>query len=308
MEQVQPLSVSDSNTKKRLLLVINPVAGKRAGIKSIEMLQQTLRDGCYEVDLFETQSRGDATIAAREKAGNYDVIACCGGDGTLNEVITGLIGLPNPPQILCIPAGTTNLLAETLQLPLKNIAAAAQKLSDFQLQPFDIGTFGKEYFCCVVSFGAFADSSYATPQKLKNKLGYGAYVLGGARSLLHLHKTKMRIEADGTVYEGEYIFGAFSNCTVIGGILRYDHSQLSVDDGYFEGFLVKVPKTPAAFHRIMAALRKKKYDPRTVQFFHAKSIKIFCEKPIPWTIDGEYRGDFSDIEVGVLPQAVTFLK
>jgi diacylglycerol kinase (ATP) len=292
--------------KQRLMLMINPVSGKQAGLKNEEELVEVLSQK-YLVEVFRTTARGDATLFVKEQGEAYDFIACCGGDGTLNEVITGLFSLEKKPALICLPAGTTNLLADTLHIPIKQILLAAEGALAAPAQPFDIGKMNEHYFSSVVSFGAFADSSYRTPQKLKNKLGYGAYVIGGARSLFAIRSYSLQVTANGKQYDGDYIFGSVSNCVAVGGIIKFAENVVQVADGLYEVVLIKKPRSPLALWRTLSCIRKKEYDDRYVISFQTDALSLSSAKEIPWTIDGEYRGTFGDVCIQVYPGAVSIL-
>ena len=289
--------------KEKLLLIINPVSGKKAGHKQEQAIIDLFHTS-YAVTVQYTAKKGDGTTLAKEFGSGVDVIAVFGGDGTVNEVIIGILSLPNQPALICLPGGTTNLLADTLNIPKKYPLLAAQGGIKAPAQPYDMAKMNDEYFACVVSFGAFADSSYNTPQKLKNTLGYGAYVVGGARSLFKIRSYPIHIESDAGEYSGKYIFGAISNCAAVGGIVKFPQDTVIVDDGLYEVVLVKTPKTPAALFRALSCIRKRKYDSRYVEFFQTKHLKLHCDKPLAWTIDGEYRGDMPDVTIDVLPGAI----
>ena len=290
---------------KKMLLVLNPVSGKRAGALNQQKLLQVLGRE-YQIELFLTRAKGDATAVVRETAGGFDVIACCGGDGTLNEVILGLLPLAEKPPLVCIPAGTTNLLAETLGIPVRILPAAEQMLLG-KPRPFDIAQMGEHCFASVVSFGAFADSSYNTSQKLKNAMGYAAYVIGGFKSLFHLGSYPLKIRHEDQAIEGEYIFGSISNCAAVGGILKFQPGVVVVDDGLFEVLLVKKPKSVADFFRILRCVRKREYPPAYFCHFRTATVSLSSEKPLPWTIDGEYKGDFQDVDVRILKNAISVI-
>lgn len=289
--------------KEKLLFIINPVSGKKAGHKQEQAIID-LFSRSYDVSVQYTKQKGEGTALAKEFGSEADVVAVFGGDGTLNEVIIGVLSLANQPSLICLPGGTTNLLADTLHIPTKYPLLAAEGAIKAPPQPYDMARMNDEYFACVVSFGAFADSSYNTPQKLKNVLGYGAYVVGGARSLFKIRSYPIHIEADEGEYSGNYIFGAISNCAAVGGIVKFQPDTVIVDDGLYEVVLVKTPKTPAALFKALSCIRKREYDSRYVEFFQTKHLKLHCDKPLAWTIDGEYRGDMPDVTIDVLPGAI----
>ena len=294
---------------KKLMLIINPISGKLKGLSNREALCGHLGK-TYEVDTYLTEKRGDGTALTLAHLQDYDVVGGCGGDGTLNEIMTALCTLP-PEQrkpLLVIPAGTTNLLGDTLLLP-HDVVAAADKAAGGSAQSFDLGMMGEHCFGSVVSFGAFTDSSYATPQKLKNRFGYGAYVLGGARSIFHLKNYPMTVTVNGEQFSDEFIFGGISNCVAVGGIIKFQEGVVQVDDGLYEVVLIRRLKTPAALARVVKAVRKRRYDDCPEIFYcQTSSIRLQADHPLPWTIDGEYKGDFAEADIRILPQALELIR
>ncbi len=288
---------------QKMMLVLNPVSGKRAGMLNRQKLLKILQQK-FDVTLFLTRARDDATILVKENAPNYDVVACCGGDGTINEIVAGVLSLSKKPPIACIPAGTTNLLGDTLGLSHRLLSAAEHMLTSIP-RPFDVGEMGKNHFTSVASFGAFADSSYNTSQRLKNMLGYSAYVIGSIKSLSKLRKYTLKISRGNKTYTDEYIFGSVSNCVAVGGVIRFAPGVVVVDDGLFETVLVKTPRNIADLSKILSCVRKREYLPEYFDYFQTDTVGICSEEPIPWTIDGEYRGDFSDVGIRVLHNAIS---
>ncbi len=293
-----------TEVQKSLLLIINPVSGKITSHQGEDELVNLLKGSFSRVDAHYTSARGDAVEIARQHAGNYDSVACLGGDGTINEVVTGMLraGLARP--LICLPAGTTNLLADTLHMPSRRVLEAAALFKDREARPFDVGMLDEHCFLSVVSFGAFADSSYKTSQKLKNRLGYGAYVLGGARSLFSIHPEEVRVEYDGGSLEGEFIFGSVSNCAAVGGVIKFPEGDVVVDDGLYEAVFVRKPKNLAGLFRIFTAVRKRDYSMDGIVSFKTDSLRLTSSRPIPWTIDGEYMGDFIKPSVSVMKHAI----
>lgn len=289
--------------KQNLLLIINPISGKKKRHRQ-EQAIIGLFSAEYTVNVQYTKAKGDGTTIVDAFGAQADVIAVFGGDGTLNEVILGILALPHKPGLICVPAGTTNLMADTLTIPKKDLLLAAQGGIKAPPQPYDMAKMNDEYFACVVSFGAFTDSSYNTPQKLKNWLGYGAYLVGGLRSLFKIRSYPMHIEADAGTYEGKYIFGVISNCSTVGGLLRFKAGTVVVDDGLYEVLLVKKPKTIFSLFKVLSCIRKGNYDDRYVDFFQTKHLHLVCERQLSWTIDGEYRGDMPDVTIDILPKAI----
>ena len=285
--------------KKNITLIINPKAGagafgteeKALGIVSL------LTERGYDTNVKFTSSQGHAIELAKENAASSDIVVCCGGDGTLNETVQGIIASGEDTPIGYIPAGTTNDFAKTLKLP-KDITEAVNIISAEQGVRLDVGeTDNGKRFIYVASFGIFTHVTYTTSQNTKNKLGYMAYILDGIRSLSEIKSHRAKITADGVVYEGEYIFGAITNSLSIGGVMNFKPSDVVLNDGKFELLLIKMPKTLTQLGNIAVNLINQKYSSNEVVFVHASEIITEFEQPTPLTFDGEYAGTFSDIHI-----------
>ena len=227
-----------------------------------------------------------ADTAAREGAG-HDLVVAAGGDGTLNEVISGLMRLDAPPPLGYLPQGTTNDFASSLQIP-RTPASAAKNIVQNRMRELDIGRWNERSFIYVASFGAFTRSSYAASQAAKNALGHFAYILEGMKDLNTLRPYHIRLTADGEVLDGDYLFGAVCNSTSIGGLMKLDPERVVLDDGKFEMLLVPSPKTAADLQNLVLALLNQQYDSQGLVFRHVSSLRLETEEELPWSLDGEY--------------------
>ncbi len=255
---------------------------------------QTLQEAGNRVTVHVTSCRGDATEVAAQESGRYEMVVVCGGDGTLNEVINGLMRVEHRPPIGYVPTGTTNDFASSLGLSKKPKQAVANILRG-QPHPHDVGWFGGAYFSYIASLGAFTRVSYTTPQKLKNTFGHMAYLLEGAKDIGGLKPFQLRAEwADGSC-EGEFLFGSVSNSTSVAGLFRLSPHDVQLDDGQFEVLLIRNPHNPVELQRIVTGLVQQKYDERYVTFFHTDRLHVLTDLPLPWTLDGECGGEHRDI-------------
>ena len=289
---------------QRLLLIVNPCAGmKRITRFFPEILDLFRRDG-FECTVYMTNGRNDATDIARERGGDIDRIVCAGGDGTFNEVITGLLsgGLTTP--LGYIPCGSTNDFATTLRLP-KTIPEAAACIVEGKPSPLDVGRFGDRYFSYVASFGAFARTSYATPQSVKNALGHLAYVLQGISDIPSIRPLHMRVELDDLAFEDDYIFGAVSNSTSVGGVLTLDENRVDLNDGLFEVVLIKSPKDIFELSECIRALSAQDYNSKMITFVSAPEVRVVSSEALDWTLDGECMPDVTEAVIRNLRSAIT---
>jgi len=291
----------------KILFIFNPVAGKLNSKSNMLKIIDIFKKNKYEVSLQITTGKGHATDLVLEHGFSHDIIACCGGDGTLNEVISGALQLSKQVPIGYLPAGTTNDFANSLGLS-SNIDKAADTIMNGQIKVFDIGQFNhSRYFNYIASFGAFTSSSYLTPQSIKNTIGHLAYVFEGLKDIPNIRPYHVKVEVNGEVYEDEYVFGAVSNSTSIGGILKLSTDLVDLNDGLFEILLVKPPKTALDLHKIYLFLSKKEMGNEMVTFIKASEATFYMEQQIPWTLDGEFQEGGYEIFVKNQPSAVKLL-
>ena len=271
---------------KQLLLIINPTAGKKKAEKHLAEIVSVFNAAEYDVHIHITSCSGDATNAVRLLGENADIIVCCGGDGTLNETVAGIIDSGLDVPVGYIPAGSTNDFANTLSLSSDVLEAAKQIVSGTPKE-YDVGKFGTRYFTYVASFGAFTSTSYATSQSLKNKLGHSAYVWKGIQELTHIKKEHLKIVLDGEDFEDNYLFGAICNSTSVGGIINLKPDLVDMSDGQFEVLLVRYPKNIREFAKCVIDVKKQKFDSELIILRSAKSVEINADPEMAWSLDGE---------------------
>ena len=283
---------------KKLMLIVNPSAGRGGYRYYFGEAMKTLAEGGFRTELYFTSGPRDATEMTVANAGNYDTVVCVGGDGTLSEVIAGLMKIPNPPSLGYIPMGTTNDVASTIGLPKNDTIGAARRIVDGREHPFDVGGFGKdEYFSYIAAFGAFTEVSYATPQEQKRALGHLAYVLQGAQQLGKIERIPTRVEYDSGIFEGELVYGSMSNSTSVAGIVRLREEMVSLGDGMSELVLVQDPGTIDAYGELATAVLTRRFDSEKLKIIQTKHARFTFEKPIAWTRDGEDGGKHREVEL-----------
>ena len=281
---------------KKLLFILNPCAGMKKATRNLVDILSVFNRADYQVDTYITAARGDATQVVRERAGDNDLIVCCGGDGTFNETISGLLESGHDVPLGYIPAGSTNDFANSLKLPT-NVVEAAKAIVNGTVHRYDLGLFGDRYFSYVASFGAFTKVSYSTPQDIKNALGHLAYVLEGIQELSQLKPVHVKLNIDGEDVEDDFLFGAICNSTSVGGILTLDPKMVDISDGLFEVFLVRMPKDLAALHECLWAVQKQHYNCQAITFRSAHNITIDASPDMDWTLDGEREPGHETVEV-----------
>ena len=286
-----------------MLLIVNPCAGKNRKRASAQDVISKLSSVNFDFDVRETQRQGHATEIVKEFGADYDMIICCGGDGTLNETINGLLTLEKRIPIGYIPSGSTNDLAVTLGIPAK-VDKAAEMITNGKINGYDVGSLNGRYFNYVASFGLGVELSYSTPQALKNILGHAAYMINGfvinlIPMIKNLKPVHMKIEYDGGVLEDDFYFGSFSNSTSVAGIFKLKGSDVKLNDGYFELLLVRGLKKNTEAFSMLGKIIRQEYDGEKIMLIKSKKVKITCDKETPWTIDGEFGGDLKDVDLEV---------
>lgn len=258
----------------------------------------------YEVSVHPTQAVGDAANVVAERAADYDLIVCCGGDGTLDETVAGLIQSGCEVPLGYIPAGSTNDFAASLKLPrnMKKAAEVAVSGTDFKC---DVGRFGDKNFVYIAAFGLFTDVSYQTKQELKNVLGHVAYLLEGAKRLGSHPSYHMRIEYSGGVIEDDFMYGMVTNSLSVGGFKGMTGDDVALNDGLFEVMLIRTPHNAVELNEIIAVLTKLRPESDLIYTFKTDEMHILPDQAIPWTLDGEYGGDQTQIRLGCMHGALT---
>ena len=292
---------------KKLLFVMNPYAGQKKANRYLPEILGVFCQAGYEVITHITAGPGDATEVVRQRGGQADLVVCCGGDGTLNETITGLLRAGADVPIGYIPAGSTNDFASSLRLS-SNPLQAAKEIMEGTPRHYDVGRFGARYFSYVASFGAFTRTSYTTPQNIKNALGHTAYILSGISEISQIRKEHIRLELEDEVVEDDFIFGAICNSTSVGGILTLDPKKVDMDDGIFELLLVRTPKNLMELHECIQALQTQEYNCGMITFRSASRMKISADPTMLWTLDGEREEGHELVEVENIHQAIRLIQ
>ena len=291
---------------KRMLFIYNPKAGRQKARAMLPDLLEHFSAQGYEVTAFPTQRRGDATERARCAAG-FDRVVCCGGDGTMNEVVSGLLDIPaeERPPVGYVPAGSANDYAKSLNLP-KTLPELAAVAGTGAVSPIDIGNSSGLTFTYISAFGLFTEVSYSTPQNVKNLLGHFAYLLEGAGQLMNVPSYHMTVLAEGhEPVEGDFIYGMVGNTVSLGGVVSLPKALVKQDDGEFEVILIRKPRTLKDWQEILTAAADLHLPcSGALEAFSAKKVTFRCERPVAWTVDGEFGGERTETEVSVLPRSI----
>lgn len=285
---------------KKLLVIVNPVAGRGMYRQGLGEALHILYSAGYTPTVVFTTRSGEAVDLASGLGAGYDALCCLGGDGTLSDVVTGLMSLPEEsrPPLGYFPLGTANDVATTLRLPKNDPAAAARRMVESAPRPWDVGYMGSgRYFTYVAAFGAFTDVSYETSQQSKQALGHLAYLLEGMNRLPHLPHYAARVEFDGRVEEGDFIFGGVTNSTSVAGLVKLDQDLVSLDDGLFEVSLVRFPENLADMNKLMSEAAARNYNGEMFSIRRASTVTFTFAEPVPFTRDGEPGGSHVSITI-----------
>lgn len=289
---------------KKLLIIMNPCSGKKRANRVLADIIAEFNRGGFDVTVYMTAARGDATEVAARRANEFDVVVCVGGDGTFNEVISGIYASGTDTPIGYLPAGSTNDFANSMKLP-KRLTDAARLIVSGTPRRLDIGRFNGRCFTYIASFGAFTRTSYATPQSMKNSLGHLAYLLAGVKEVAAIRSTHLRFTtAEGAVYEDDYIFGAVSNSTSVAGVLTLASELVDMNDGVFELLLIRKPKNAVELSNCVVSLLSQKYDTPMLTLTSTSRVVVEGAPDMDWTLDGEYANGAEQCVIENLHDAV----
>ena len=283
---------------RKALFILNPHSGKGL-IRNhlLEIVDILVKNG-YEVTVYPTQERGDASRVMRERRKSYELVVCSGGDGTLDEIVTGMMQSGFKTTIGYIPAGSTNDFANSLKIP-STMKKAAEVVVGGTVFSCDVGRFNEDFFVYIAAFGLFTEVSDGTPQEMKNVLGHMAYILEGVKHLqniksCHLKVTSVSENGETKVIEDDFIYGMVTNSYSVGGFKSIAGNvfkgKIALNDGLFEVTLIKMPKNPMELNSILAALAIQNIDTEYMYSFKSGKLVIESEKEIAWTLDGEFGG------------------
>ena len=271
----------------KVLIIINPTAGKMKSKGALFDIVSRFCEAGYSVRVQTTLRRGHAAELAESAAGEVDLIVCAGGDGTLNEVITGIMRSGFSPEVGYIPCGSTNDFAKSMSIPT-TIPKATANIIESEAAIVDVGRFNDRYFSYIASFGAFTSTSYSTPQGMINTLGHFAYLLAAVKDIAAIRRCHVRALSGDSVIEDDFIFGSVSNSTSVAGVVKLKPDLVDMKDGLFEVILVRYPKNPAELSRVINGMTHSNFDDPLFSFFKTSEIVFETEDEVPWSLDGEF--------------------
>lgn len=291
---------------KKVLFIYNPKAGKAGIVGCLSDIIDILSRNGYEVTIYPTKCQGDGEVIARQRRDEFDRIICSGGDGTLDEIVTGVIESGKLLPIGYIPAGSTNDFARSINIPrdMRHAARIAAKDKYFKS---DIGKFNDRYFVYVAAFGLFTDVTYETDQNLKNIFGYAAYLAEAVKRLQSIKAIPLRIEYDGNTLIDNFLVGMISNSNSVGGLKALPGPDVDLSDGLFEVLLVKAPESVHELNMIAPAILDRKIKSDCVITFKCSTLDIYSDEPFSWTLDGEFGGNVNKIRIENLHEKIEFV-
>lgn len=289
--------------RKKLYFIYNPLAGKGNVRGKLYEIIQALASAEYEVTVYPTREPKDATERVENLPEDYDLVVCCGGDGTLDEVVTGMMHREHKIPVGYIPAGSCNDFARSLQIP-GNMQQAAEIAVQGENFAVDVGSLNERNFIYVAAFGIFTDVSYTTKQGMKNVLGHMAYILEGMKRLTSVKSYYLKVTSEEMCFEGDFLFGMVTNSRSVGGFKSIVGKNVVFDDGIYEVTFIQRPRNAIELQEILAALAISQIDTKYMYSFRSSRIVVESEEPVPWALDGEYGGEYERAVISNNPRAV----
>jgi diacylglycerol kinase (ATP) len=291
---------------KKLLFIINPRSGKGQIRGKLLHIIDIFQNGGYEVIVHPTRDSRDASATAEEYAGKVDLIVCGGGDGTLDEVVSGLMRTGADVPLGYIPSGSTNDFASSLNIP-KNMLQAARDIVEGKVFACDVGEFNEDHFAYIAAFGLFTDVSYKTDQTMKNLLGHLAYLVEAGKRIFNVPAYRLKAVSGERTIEGEFVYGMVTNARSVAGIRNIAGKNVEMDDGLFEVTLIYPPKNPLELSEVITSLLSGESKSPLIEYFRTDRIRFESEKEIAWTLDGEEGGSFTCVEIVNRKQALKLI-
>lgn len=292
---------------QKMLLIVNPCSGRAKMRGELLRVVEIFTKGGYDVTVHTTKDRGDATdYVSKLSENDYSIIVVCGGDGTLNEVITGMMRASLKIKLGYIPSGTLNEWSAGLKIS-REIPKAARDILEGDTVELDIGKFGDRYFSYTASFGAFTEASYSAPQDVKNVLGQAAYFFEGVKSIANIKPVHLKLTCDEKEVEGDFLFGAVSNSMSVGGIVKFSDTLVKLNDGYFEVFLIRSTSNLLKLQNTIDGIVRQDFEREGIEFFHTKSLTVTGGDNLAWTLDGEYAKGEASIKIENLSNAIKLI-
>jgi len=291
--------------RRKMLLVFNPRSGMQNFPGHLFEVVNKFTSVGFIVTVYPTQAPGEVGKIVADFAGEYDCLVCSGGDGTIGEAIDALMSLKKRPAFGIIPSGTINDFASSLGIP-KDIGAASDIIAGASPKALDVGRFDKKHFSYVAAFGMFTDVPYATPQNAKNLFGKLAYFLEGVKRFGSVESFRCEFVLDDEAVTGNFALGIIGNARLIAGIKLPAEMGAQMDDGLFEVILVRKARTLKEHQEIISALLTQEEN-ELLTIRKAKNITFSSAKPVAWTLDGDFGGEYTAADIKNLRHALEII-
>jgi len=280
---------------KKLLFIVNPVSGRKTIGEHMISILNLFSHEKFEVTVLVTQKPRHAVEYVKENGGDYDRIVCAGGDGTLNEVVTGLRDGRHKGVLLgYIPCGSTNDFASNFDMANTDVMDCARRAIGDNIIELDSGVLNDHSFLYTAAFGAFTDITYTTSQNFKNVLGHQAYVISALNHLADIKPIHASIDyGQDTLIEDDFLVGIISNSERVAGFSNLYKGDVDLTDGLFEVLLVKYPKTIAETSDAATSFLQRNWNSRMLYYFKTGNLRLWSDNKISWTLDGEFGGEYS---------------
>lgn len=290
----------------KAVVCYNPFSGKQKVGKNLEYIKSRLKEKYETVDVYTTTGEKSLTYYLKDNANNYDLILVSGGDGTLNEAVTGLVEGNSKTKLAYIPGGTCNDVGSMLSLP-KSVKKAMNVILENDAVLMDVGRANEKYFAYVFGMGKFIDISYVTPHRMKVKFGRLAYFIYGVKEFAANKKIHMRLETKNYVIEGDYYVVLGLNSNHVAGFRLYRKRSVKLNDGLFDITLIErkgLMSWPRLFRFMLFGDRARKYGITTITVDKAS---LTFDEGMPCTIDGEYAFKEPNVELSMIKEAVNIV-
>ena len=273
---------------KKCVIIMNPESGKKRKITTYQGFYDILRDYGYDTEIILTKAKGDAEKIIQSLDNSIDLVISAGGDGTLNEIVTGNLLRKKPLVISPLPLGSTNDVGTMYGLD-QDIYNNLKEILQGEQKKVDICYINDTPFVYIACLGDYIDMAYSTPRDLKKKYGKGAYVIYGFRQIFNkMNHYNIRFTVDNKEYEGTYSFIFISNSSRIAGQPDV-YYNVKLDDQKFEVALAN-PKNKKELLRLLTKIDTMDVkDITEIIHYQTDNFEIeFIDKPkTSWCIDGE---------------------
>lgn len=272
---------------KKCVVIYNPESGYKKNKLNINLVNDLLKEYNYDVDFMKTQKKGDAKEFVKNIE-NIDLAIVAGGDGTLNEAVSGNIERKNKILLSHLPIGTTTDVGKLYGFT-KNTKKDLELMMNGESKNIDVGLINNIPFIYVACFGNFTNVSYQTPRKLKKMFGKLGYVLFALKSIgQKIKRYHIIYEIDGIKDEGDFSFIFITNSSRVAG-LNNIYNDVLLDDNKFEVALCDVKSKRDLIKTFYEIRTRQIKDVPNIKYFKTDNLKLIFDK-IPtssWCIDGE---------------------